>query len=669
MDALKQLKNKENINWINFLTKTKEKNINYERLSSIKKISSKFVYEYILRCFEILEQNKNNMSKKTYYYVCETLKWSDVAKVGTKTDRAKWRKKGYDLFVHNIGSSQIYVEETKDYDEVVRVLIKTHGLIGQYIKGEVNLDKNKELYELIANKLIEKEELKNVLIELNKCVIGAVSMSLYKKMEKEVLKCIDLIINNKYDFKIDLKDKMTRLNKYIIPEELKILDDKRVQKPLINLFNHLELWYFQTAVGEFSLEEQVKILLIINNYINESTKQVTFEKVMKTIYLDYKGKKAINLYKKRIIEKVLNEISIDDIIENKIKSNPHIEYKITQSGETLVFKFKFSIEATKLIEFCEVAYTSNIAYNKAVYILYDLLGFRKDDYDRFYNEIDYLATMNASMSNKKVLLNYIVGNNILDVGPGGGALMDMIEESNPDYNVFGVDISSNVIDELNEKKVKENRNWTLMKGDALYLEKVFAKDSIDTIIYSSIIHELYSYIEYNGKKFNIDTVIKTLKSAYEIIPVGGRIIIRDGIKTEPENQYRIIEFKNEKDVNILNNYCQDFKGREITYKKIDNNKYKLLVNDAMEFLYTYTWGENSYPLEVQEQFGYLTPSEYVKLIEENLPKCKIIECKAFLQEGYEENLLNKISIYDENMNVVKLPNSTCIIVIEKEKYV
>ena len=92
----------------------------------------------------------------------------------------------------------------------------------------------------------------------------------------------------------------------------------------------------------------------------------------------------------------------------------------------------------------------------------------------------------------------------------------------------------------------------------------------------------------------------------------------------------------------------------------------MLVNDAMEFLYTYTWGENSYSLEVKEQFGYLTPTEYIKLIEDNLSGYKVIFSKAFLQDGYEENLLNKISIYDENMNVVKLPNSTFILVIEKE---
>ena len=314
-----------------------------------------------------------------------------------------------------------------------------------------------------------------------------------------------------------------------------------------------------------------------------------------------------------------------------------------------------------------VASVSDSIYKKSIYLLYDLFGFRKDEYDRFYNEIDYLSTMNSSLQYKAKILDYAVGKNILDVGPGGGALMDLLEEKDPLLNVYGIDISSNVIEALNKKKLKEKKSWNLVKGDALNLGNYFEKGSLDTIIYSSIIHELYSYIVFEGKKFNINTIIKALKAAYDLLSVHGRIIIRDGIKTEPENVYRIIEFRNIEDIKILDRYCNDFKGRKITYEKVDNNKVKMLVNDAMEFLYTYTWGEDSYPLEVQEQFGYLTPTQYKELITNNLPNSKILICEAFLQDGYEENLMDKISIYDETMNVVKLPNSTCIIVIEKEK--
>jgi len=333
----------------------------------------------------------------------------------------------------------------------------------------------------------------------------------------------------------------------------------------------------------------------------------------------------------------------------------------------LIFNFKFSIQTRKLIEFCEVAYGSGTLYNKSVYLLYDLFEFRRDKFDRFYNEMEYISNMNSSLENKKVLLDFIVGEKVLDVGPGGGALMDLIEEELPYLKVYGIDLAKNVIEILEEKKRKEKRKWNIVEGDALNLTKHFPSESIDTIIYSSIIHELYSYIEYEGKKFNIDTVIKTLKEAYAILSVGGRILIRDGIMTEPKDSMRVIEFFNKEDISILDNYCHDFRGREITYEKLDDNKVKLPVNDAMEFLYTYTWGDKSYAHEVQEQFGYLTPSEYQSLIEENLRNAEIVYLEAFLQGGYEKNLLTKVAIYDEEMNIVKLPDSTCIIVIEKLK--
>ena len=87
-------------------------------------------------------------------------------------------------------------------------------------------------------------------------------------------------------------------------------------------------------------------------------------------------------------------------------------------------------------------------------------------------------------------------------------------------------------------------------------------------------------------------------------------------------------------------------------------------NDAMEFLYTFTWGEESYPMEVQEQFGYYTPSGFVDMIKK-VGNFKIIACNHYLQEGYEEHLLKKVEYYDEDMNVCRLPDSTCVIVAEK----
>lgn len=262
----------------------------------------------------------------------------------------------------------------------------------------------------------------------------------------------------------------------------------------------------------------------------------------------------------------------------------------------------------------------------------------------------YYSRMNGSMDNKKIILDYIKGKNILDVGPGGGVLLDLISNTFNDKKLFGIDNSTQVVNLLKDK-------YNVINGDAININKYF--DDLDTIIFSSILHEIYSYTG-----FSKNNVITSISNAYKSLNNGGRIIIRDGIMSN--DAIRIIEFKNIEDIKILDRYCNDFKGRKITYEKLSDNKVKMKINDAMEFLYTYTWGEKSYIREVQEQFGYFTLNEYVKIIKETLPNSKIIISKSFLQSGYEEHLLPKISIYDENNNVVKLPDSTCIIVIEKE---
>jgi hypothetical protein len=94
------------------------------------------------------------------------------------------------------------------------------------------------------------------------------------------------------------------------------------------------------------------------------------------------------------------------------------------------------------------------------------------------------------------------------------------------------------------------------------------------------------------------------------------------------------------------------------------------INDAMEFLYTYTWGEEAYVHEVQEQFGYFTPTEFVSFIHAVLgEQARIVECRHFLQEGYTEALSSKTKLQNDHKELVDLPDSTCLIVIEKQAVV
>ena len=96
--------------------------------------------------------------------------------------------------------------------------------------------------------------------------------------------------------------------------------------------------------------------------------------------------------------------------------------------------------------------------------LFDFFGLRKDAYDRFHNEEVYPEHMNSSADDKRIILDYIKGDTIVDVGAGGGVMLDMIEEETEDKRIYGIDISENVIDTLKRRSRTRGVLGTSLKG-------------------------------------------------------------------------------------------------------------------------------------------------------------------------------------------------------------
>jgi len=223
-----------------------------------------------------------------------------------------------------------------------------------------------------------------------------------------------------------------------------------------------------------------------------------------------------------------------------------------------------------------------------------------------------------------------------------------------DYNTYGIDLSS-----LSEKFMfRKKLSTRFLRGDLLYLGEHFPDRQFDTIIFSSVLHEVYSYNDFDMQK-----VIETLQQAVNLLSEQGRIIIRDGINHPDDSQQRIIEFINDEDIEVFYRYCKYFKGRAIPFKQLNNKKILLSINNAMEFLYTYTWGHESFYREVQEQYGILNAHEYQNLLKSF--GLTIIHESEYLQAGYIENLEPKINLYDEQGNTVDFPNSNMLLIAEK----
>ncbi len=665
--------------WLMYLALSKHQNVNYERIESLEDLSENIVLNYVKSTFEIL--NRYELNDSLFYLLEETLKWSEVAKCGLKHHRNKWNDLGYNLQVHNIGSAQIYEAESDDYNPIVRVLIETHGLIGQFVRGEVPLSHSNRLLSLINEDVLTADKLIDLLLALNHCIIGGVSEALWEAVKEETYKAIVDLIEG-HILPVPVKERLRLLRQTAIKngEDFDSNYNKMISEiSLLNiglewlsdLFLDKQIWYFEAALNDFNLQEVFKILLILYTKTDMSEiKHISFEGFMKSIYYDYKGKKKVNLYKKRMIQKYLSDLNFESILNHKVTENSHLSIcinTIEQTPDTAFFEVEFTIQAGKLIEFCVEAEKSSLDYERAIVLLYDYFDLRKDKYDRFHNEESYLEMMNSTIDYKRVILDYIVGHKVIDIGPGGGALMDLIVDHRPDIQVTGIDISKNVIESLLKRKVQEKKQWNVQYGDALNLSHDCEPGSVDTIIFCSIIHELFSYIEYDGKCFNKAVIGHTLRSAIEVLSKGGRIIIRDGIMTQPKDLKRHIKFNGSDGMEFLERYANDFKGRDIQYKIIGHHMVEMNVNDAMEFLYTYTWGEDSYAHEINEQFGYFTPSEYKEFIHDTIGDlAEIVVFKHYLQEGYTTALEPKINFYDENGHSCSLPDSTCLIVIEKK---
>ncbi|SEG64848.1 class I SAM-dependent methyltransferase [Paenibacillus sp. UNC499MF] len=731
--------------WLRFLVSAEERIVNLERIRSIHELAeANPVLDYVERTLRILDGLGLSFWVKE---ILETvLVWSETAKGGTVRQRMQWQADGINLFVHNIGSAQLFDrfnetgETETDKIRVIRTLIETHGLIGQYIRGEVPFEGNGPLTEIVKRGLLTPGELQSLLLPLNQCVIGAVSPELWNTVHSEVEKLAEHISKGQHPGGWSVRERLRKLRSRSIrrgenfeaeyervAEALEAVERARGEKPgegesrnrdvlsgvvldagagqagqaaktgqAVNgqtgqsaetarhtahiLERALEplagktLWYVESALQDFSLEEVVKIfMLALQTEANtvmpeEPVHHISFERLMNAMYYDYKGVKKINVYKKRIIEKFLREFAFEHIGTDGAPVNPHLAYKVERSpssADTVFFTFEFSAAAEKLIEFCMEAEKSPL-YEKAVLLLFDLFELRRDAYDRFHNEDEYLETMNRTADYKSVMLDFITGEKVLDIGPGGGVMLDLIEQRLPDKQPVGIDISTNVIEALNRKKQLEGHRWEVLKGDALNLKDYVHPGTVGTVIFSSILHELYSYIEWNGSKFNRDTIAAALRSAFDVLAVGGRIIIRDGIMTEPVETKRRIRFLAREDKEWLKRYAGDFAGRQIQVEYMGDGDAVMPVNDAMEFLYTYTWGEEAYVHEVQEQFGYFTPSDYADFIGKVLgPEAVIVEFRHFLQEGYTDALADKVVFMDEAGDPVPLPDSTCLIVIEK----
>ena len=664
--------------WLALLAGTEHIYVNAERIESVGKISGRETLLYVMRSLDVLKKitisgRLGDDHDGEMKHIIETvLMWSEVAKGGSEAQRREWTEKGYPIDIHNEGSACIYRDFAKNgspdpenVDERIYTLIKTHGLIGQSIRGETPVSHSAPLYTLSQSGDMDWYQL---LYSLNECIIRAASETVWQSVRTDVATLIHRILDGDWS-EFSAQYRLERL----CPSEYNIFpeDAEWFEK---NIFPRFELWYFQSALSGFELGQIREILTAVLAKLDDETaadmeapdgkadaeakvSHINFKPLADSLWYDYEGKKRINVYKKRIIEKSLRDASVQNV-----------NLSVTTENGTAYVDFAFSAVCEKLIDFCvEAERCGLLTFEKSIIVLYDMFGFRRDAFDRLNNENKYLATMNQTAnSTKESIISYVTGRTVVDVGSGGGVLLDRLEQNFPEKRIIGTDISANVIDVLNGKKAKEGHRWEVRIHN--FVEGEFG-EPVDSVIFSSILHEIYSYTETERGRFDIESVKKALCNAYRSLRPGGRIIIRDGVKTD-SRELRTVHFADASGLEFLQNYRQDFRGltdipEEAKLTAIDAENLTVTgdINFIREFMYTYTWGSESYAHEVQEQFGYWTLAEYKAFL--TSLGAKLIVSEELLEPGYPEHLKEKLTLTDAAGSEVDYPPSNCILVAEK----
>ena len=508
------------------------------------------------------------------------------------------------------------------------------------------------------------------------------------------------------DKKAYLKDRLLRFRQGCIrqgedPQKLSEVIDGLNQSQLeafLKYTRHWQGWYVEQASFLLTPEAQLKLIALSGKIAElaglsvDGPFNVTFYKLWESLFDE---NNELDLYKIRIIETFLRSFTWDDILLDeahlklllKNDRNPLVSMALNMDGKLAVaVDFRFTKEAEHLLGLMHIYKTKNItSFHNIVKMLMDQYGLRKDEFDRVYNEMEYLRHMESSKWDKERLLAYAIGPVVLDVGPAGGAILSLLQKHKQGLDlkgIVGVDISKEALNDLELMKQREGwQNVRLVHGDAYQLDKVLAREHLErpsTIIFSSILHEIYSLIP--GKEFRLENVRELLKMAMSQLQVGGRLLIRDGVIPEDGEEVQEMRLTGKEVWTFFEDYIREFKGRVIPYEIVEQDKdltktrIRLKRKDAMEFLYTYTWGPNSFPYEVREQYGVLTRKQYVAMVFEIAKELgmKLTEVEippnlqSYLQPGYIGPLKGKADLYDINGRSVDLPPSQFVLVLEKQ---
>jgi hypothetical protein len=232
----------------------------------------------------------------------------------------------------------------------------------------------------------------------------------------------------------------------------------------------------------------------------------------------------------------------------------------------------------------------------------------------------------------------------------------------PQSEIIGMDLSHELL-RTAEGQHYPHHNVSVVKGNIIHQR--FPKGSLSTVIYSSVMHEVFSY---NG--YDRDQVRLALRNTRTELEDKGRIIIRDGIMPAEAVVWMKMDAESEA---RFRKFAVQFKGKSdkpgVTFAEREHDGQKwfvLSLHDANEFLSKKDYLQN-WDIEVNEEFGVFQLESWRRELE--AAGYRVVEALSYLNpwilaNRYQGHVWLHANGYNKPGALMQFPDTTAVIVGE-----
>ena len=237
----------------------------------------------------------------------------------------------------------------------------------------------------------------------------------------------------------------------------------------------------------------------------------------------------------------------------------------------------------------------------------------------------YFKRMDASVEVKTEMLDFLQAGDVAELGPGSGSLTEVIANRSDVDSVLAIDASAEALLKLSDRfggNTKVVLSEKLLGSDL----DPFGDGKFDTILASSVFHEVYSFLGKQG----LESIAGDIEIA---LKPGGRFILRDGVR--PDNYQRVARMTvAPRLLKLAQRYCREAPLR--LRPTMIGNVARGNRHQIAEMAFTITWGEQSFDREVTEQYQIYDKDSAINFY--GRFGLDIVHAETFIQEGYKSNL-------------------------------